>query len=176
MNQSTNFKCLEYCMAYRNCYKCQLDFWKSIVWMLPAKWSSLPQLLSPKSTFQLTTYLTPLTTSSFSELFMWTPETIFWFSACSSGCASSVSMGPSCPFPATPVSTLCFHAYSPLGWPCYYPPPHGWKQHFPNFHHFIASPWFLPFHISHVLLFTWYLFDIFFISLTWPKWLMSMMS
>lgn len=108
--------------------------------MPPTKWSPLI-LLSPKSTFQLTTYLTLLTTSSFSELFIWTPKTIFsWFSSYSSGCSSSVSMGSSSPFPATQMSTLSSsHAYSLHH-------THGLKQHFLNFPIIcIASSQFLPF-------------------------------
>lgn len=92
--------------------------------MPPTKWS--PLIATSKSTFQLTTYLTLWTTSSSSELFIWTPKTIFsWSSSYSSGC--SVSMGASSPFPATQRSTLSSsHAHSLHT--------HGLQQRFLNFH------------------------------------------
>lgn len=43
------------------------------------RWS--PLIATSKSTFQLTTYLTLWTTSSSSELFIWTPKTIFSWSS-----------------------------------------------------------------------------------------------
>ena len=97
------------------------------MWMPPTKWS--PLTATSKSTFQLTTYLTLWTISSSSELFIWTPKTIFsWSSSYSSGCSSSVSMGASSPFPATQRSTLSSsHAYSLHT--------HGLQQRFLNFHY-----------------------------------------